>query len=107
MLPLTCGRAAVRDRSQHDVACPDKEATGTHGNTNEFYLDGLDREELLSQYAPALTAQKMLDLAVQTLAHEKMDPQNPPEHAIGPVLQLVRSAFAGLLHSMIRLGPRS
>ena len=58
MLPLTCGRAAVRDRSQHDVACPDKEATGTHGNTNEFYLDGLDREELLSQCAPALTAQK-------------------------------------------------
>src|ERR1700730_15080315 len=93
-------------RAQQHVTCVGKEAA----ESSELCLDGLDRQEQLSQYAQALqsalAAQQISDMAVQTLAHEKFDPQDPPEPAIGPVLQLVRSAFSGLLNSMTRRGPK-
>ena len=93
-------------RAQQHVTCVGKEAA----ESSELCLDGLDRQEPLSQYAQALqsalAAQQISDMAVQTLAHEKFDPQDPPEPAIGPVLQLVRSAFSGLLNSMTRRGPK-
>jgi hypothetical protein len=78
-------------RAQQHVTCVGKEAA----ESSELCLDGLDRQEPLSQCAQALqsalAAPQILDMAVQTLAHEKFDPQDPPEPAIRPVLQLDRS----------------